>query len=193
VTIEATVAGEPADRAGLDIDELDVIAPGAFASRVALLFEGARGFLGRLAVARPLGTSDAMFATARTIAHAMPEDEQVELIDAHPRLGAPPGSVSALSYVEQGYAAEAAQEAADAEAARVAAVLARLNTTYEERFGFRYCVFVAGRPRAALLPEMEAALGEDRQTEIRRALDAVVDIARARYATLTADRLEDGP
>ena len=193
MTIEATVAGEPADPAGLDIDELDVIAPGAFASRVAPLFEGARGFLGRLAVARPFGTSDAMFATARTIAHAMPEDEQVELIDAHPRLGAPPGSVSALSYVEQGYAAEAAQAAADAEAARVAAELARLNTTYEERFGFRYCVFVAGRPRAALLPEMEAALGEDRQAEIRRALDAVVDIARARYATLTADRLEDGP
>ena len=193
MTIEATVAGEPADPAGLDIDELDVMAPGAFASRVAPLFEGARGFLGRLAMARPFGTSDAMFATARTIAHAMPEDEQVELIDAHPRLGAPPGSVSALSYVEQGYAAEAAQAAADAEAARVAAELARLNTTYEERFGFRYCVFVAGRPRAALLPEMEAALGEDRQAEIRRALDAVVDIARARYATLTADRLEDGP
>jgi 2-oxo-4-hydroxy-4-carboxy-5-ureidoimidazoline decarboxylase len=193
VTIETMVAGESVDPAGLDIEELDVIAPGAFASRVAPLFEGARGFLGRLAMARPFGTSDAMFATARTIAHAMPEDEQVELIDAHPRLGAPPGSVSALSYVEQGYAAEAAQQAADAEAARVAAELARLNTTYEERFGFRYCVFVAGRPRAALLPEMEAALGEDRQAEIRRALDSVVDIARARYATLTAERLEDGP
>jgi len=193
VTIEATVAGESADLAGLDIDELDVIAPGAFASRVAPLFEGARRFLGRLAMARPFGTADAMFATARTIAHAMPEDEQVELIDAHPRLGAPPGSVSALSYVEQGYAAEAAQEAADAEAARVAVELERLNAAYEERFGFRYCVFVAGRPRAALLAEVEAALGRDRRGEIRRALDAVVDIARARYATLTAERLEDGP
>jgi 2-oxo-4-hydroxy-4-carboxy-5-ureidoimidazoline decarboxylase len=193
VTIEATVAGERVDMAGLDIDELDVIAPGAFASRVAPLFEGARGFLGRLAMARPFGTSDAMFATARTIAHAMPEDEQLELIDAHPRLGAPSGSVSPLSYVEQGYAAEAARQAADAEAERVAAELERLNTTYEERFGFRYCVFVAGRPRSALLPEMEAALGADRRAEIRRALDAVVDIARARYATLTAERLEDGP
>jgi len=193
VTIEATVAGESADLAGLDIDELDVIAPGAFASRVAPLFEGARGFLGRLAMARPFGTSDAMFATARTIAHAMPEDEQLELIDAHPRLGAPPGSVSPLSYVEQGYAAEAARQAADAEAERVAADLERLNATYEERFGFRYCVFVAGRPRAALLPEMETALGADRGAEIRRALDAVVDIARARYATLTAERLEDEP
>ena len=193
MTIEATVAGESADLAGLDIDELDVIAPGAFASRVAPLFEGARRFLGRLAMARPFGTADAMFATARTIAHAMPEDEQVELIDAHPRLGAPPGSVSALSYVEQGYAAEAAQEAADAEAARVAVELERLNAAYEERFGFRYCVFVAGRPRAALLAEVEAALGRDRRGEIRRALDAVVDIARARYATLTAERLEDEP
>jgi 2-oxo-4-hydroxy-4-carboxy-5-ureidoimidazoline decarboxylase len=193
VTIEANLAGESADPAGLDVDELDVMAPGAFASRVAPLFEGARGFLGRLAMARPFGTADAMFATARTIAHAMPEDEQVELIDAHPRLGAPPGSVSALSYVEQGYAAEAAQEAADAEAARVAVELERLNAAYEERFGFRYCVFVAGRPRAALLPEMEAALGRDRRGEIRRALDAVVDIARARYGTLSAERLEDEP
>jgi len=193
VTIEARVAGESADLAGLDIDELDVIAPGAFASRVAPLFEGARRFLGRLAMARPFGTADAMFATARAIAHAMPEDEQLELIDAHPRLGAPAGSVSALSYVEQGYAAEAAQKAADAEAARVAVELERLNAAYEERFGFRYCVFVAGRPRAALLPEMEAALGRDRRGEIRRALDAVVDIARARYATLTAERLEDEP
>ena len=187
MTIEATVAGESADPAGLDVDELDVMAPGAFASRVAPLFEGARGFLGRLAMARPFGTADAMFETARTIAHAMPEDEQVELIDAHPRLGAPPGSVSALSYVEQGYAAEAAQEAADAEAARVAVELERLNAAYEERFGFRYCVFVAGRPRTARIPGFEAALQRPRDDELRRALDAVVDIAIDRHAKLSAE------
>ena len=185
------LAGDEAVVTGLAIDELDVIAPGAFAARVASLFEGARGFLGRLAMARPFGTTDAMFATARAIAHGMPEDEQIELIDAHPRLGAPPGSVSALSYVEQGYAADAAQQAADAEAAHVAAELGRLNAAYEHRFGFRYCVFVAGRPRAALLPGMEGALDADRDAEIHRALDAVIDIAQARYATLTARRVED--
>jgi 2-oxo-4-hydroxy-4-carboxy-5-ureidoimidazoline decarboxylase len=177
--------------AGLDIDELDVVAPGAFAARVAPLFEGARGFLGRLAMARPFGTAEAMFATARAIAHEMPEAEQLELIDAHPRLGAPPGSVSPLSYGEQGYAADAARAAADAESGRVARELERLNTAYEERFGFRYCVHVAGRPRADLLPEMAAALDADRAAEIHRAVDAVVDIARARYATLTAQRMED--
>ena len=187
----------PIDAPALSIDRLDVIAPGAFAAAVAPLFEAARGFLGRLAMARPFGSVDALFERGREIAHAMPLDEQLELIDAHPRLGAPPSTVSALSFVEQGYdrdgAARAAREAdaAEAERARIAAELERLNAAYEARFGFRYCVFVAGRSRAALLPGMTAALEADRDAEIVRALDAVVDIARDRYATLTAAPAED--
>ncbi|HEY6013801.1 MAG TPA: 2-oxo-4-hydroxy-4-carboxy-5-ureidoimidazoline decarboxylase, partial [Candidatus Limnocylindrales bacterium] len=58
----------------------------------------------------------------------------------------------------------------------------RLNAAYEERFGFRYCVFVDGRTRAELLPGMVAALDAARADEISRALDAVVDIARDRAA-----------
>ncbi|OGO52360.1 MAG: hypothetical protein A2Z32_13815 [Chloroflexi bacterium RBG_16_69_14] len=172
--------------ASLSIDDLDVIAPGAFAAAVAPLFEGARGFLGRLAMARPFGSIEALFARAREIAHAMPVDEQLELIDAHPRLGAAPATVSALSYVEQGYDRETSAAAA------LATELDRLNAAYEARFGFRYCVFVAGRSRAALLPEMAAALGAERDAEMSRALDAVVDIASARYATLTGAAAE-GP
>ena len=163
------------------IDDLDVIAPGAFAAAVAPLFEGAPRFLGRLAMARPFGTMDELFANARRIAHSMPEDEQIELADAHPRLGAPSGSVSAMSYREQGYDRGAAAQP------DVATELERLNDAYETRFGFRYCVFVAGRTRDALLPDMEAALGEDRASELHRALDAVIDIARDRYAKLTAE------
>jgi len=199
----------------LSIDDLDVIAPGAFAAAVAPLFEGARGFLGRLAVARPFGSVEAMFERSREIAHTMPIEEQLELIDAHPRLGAPPADVSAPSFVEQGYGrggvdadpeaiAEAIAEADEADeadeaaaagalpaeadeaaaAGAVAAELERLNAVYEARFGFRYCVFVAGRSRAALVPGMTAALEADRESEIDRALDAVIDIARDRYATL---------
>jgi len=166
-----------AERAtALAIDDLDVIAPGAFAAAVAPLFEGARGFLGRLALARPFDSVEVMFERAREIAHAMPLDEQLELIDAHPRLGAAPAAVSDLSRVEQ---------SSGAGDAAVGAELEHLNAAYEARFGFRYCVFVAGRPRADLLPEFRAALDADRAAEIERALDAVVDIARARYATLT--------
>jgi 2-oxo-4-hydroxy-4-carboxy--5-ureidoimidazoline (OHCU) decarboxylase len=175
----------------LSMDRLDVIAPGAFAAAVAPLFEGARGFLGRLAMARPFGSVEALFERAREIAHAMPLDEQLELIDAHPRLGAPRERVSALSFEEQGYGRAGTEPTPEAAGDQVAAELDRLNTAYEARFGFRYCVFVAGRSRAELLPGMTAALDADRDTEIARALDAVVDIARHRYATLTTAPAED--
>ena len=124
-----------------------------------------------------------MFERARAIAHAMPQDEQVELIDAHPRLGAPPARVSSFSFVEQGYDRDASRAAQATEQARVADELDRLNADYEARFGFRYCVFVAGRSREALLPGMQAALAADREREIARALDAVIDIAADRYAS----------
>jgi len=187
-------AGHPAPLPPIEI--LDRISAGIFAATMAPLFEGAPRFLGRLANARPFGSLDELFERARRIAHAMPGAEQLELIDAHPRLGAPPASVSALSFVEQGYdreAAEAAAHDAMTERDHVAAELDRLNAAYEDRFGFRYCVFVGGRSRAELLPGMAAALDADRAAEMRRAIDAVIDIARDRAARLGSAPKEATP
>jgi 2-oxo-4-hydroxy-4-carboxy-5-ureidoimidazoline decarboxylase len=150
-------------------------------AELAPLFEGAPAFLDRLCAAGPFASDAELFDTARAIAHAMPEAEQLELIDAHPRLGAPPASVSAMSFREQGY-----DRGVDAPL-DVAAELERLNDAYEARHGFRYCVFVAGRPREALLPDMTAALDEPREAELHRALDAVVDIAIDRSARRRAE------
>ena len=196
----------------LDIGRVNAADPAAFRAMVAPLFEGAPRFLDRLAAARPFADWASMFTAARVIASAMPEVEQIELIDAHPRLGAPPATVSEMSFREQGYdrnaagetRADAGQASADADPARpgatgavtppaeppeierdrVAAELERLNVAYETRFGFRYCVRVAGRPRAALLPDMEASLGGDPVQERHRALDAVVDIAMDRLGAM---------
>lgn len=152
-----------------------------FVDEMAPLFEGAPRFLARLAGARPFASADDLFAAARSIAHAMPEDEQIELIDAHPRLGAPPGTVSALSFREQGY-----DRGAGAGPAGLASALERLNDAYEAAFGFRYCVFVNGRSREALLPDIAASLHAPRETELHRGLDAVVDIAAARWRARSA-------
>jgi 2-oxo-4-hydroxy-4-carboxy--5-ureidoimidazoline (OHCU) decarboxylase len=165
------------------IEGIDALDGAGFRAVMAPLFEGAPRFLDRLAAVRPFGSIDALFERARAIAKTMPIDDRIELIDAHPRLGAPPAEVSALSYEEQGYARGGAN--AKTEDLRIAAELERLNAAYEERFGFRYCVFVAGRSRAALLPEMAAALDADRDAEMTRALDAIVDIARDRYRSQT--------
>lgn len=163
---------------------LDALEPAAFGDAVAPLFEGVPRFIGRLAEARPFGSIERLFERAREIAAAMPEDEQVELIDAHPPLGAPPGSVSALSFREQGYEVDGADAAAEAERSRIGAELGALNRAYEAEFGFRYCVFVAGRPRADLIPGLQAALERPRESEIRRALTSVIDIAIDRHRTL---------
>ena len=162
---------------------LDGASDQAYVAALAPLFEGAPRYLARLAAARPFETREAFFAQARAIAHEMPEAEQIELVDAHPRLGAPPGTVSAMSYEEQGYDVDPKAEAI-ADPVDIAAELQRLNDEYEARFGFRYCVFVAGRTREELVPDMAAALGEERDDELHRALDAVVDIAQDRLATL---------
>jgi 2-oxo-4-hydroxy-4-carboxy-5-ureidoimidazoline decarboxylase len=159
----------------MEITELDSMPKAEFVAAVAPLFEGAPHFLDRLAGARPFGGADEMFRRARVIALSMPESEQIELIDAHPRLGAPPSSVSAMSYTEQGYDRETTEAIADLE---------RLNGRYEARFGFRFCVFVAGRSRAELVPVLEAALTAERTAEIQRALADVVAIARDRYGPL---------
>jgi 2-oxo-4-hydroxy-4-carboxy-5-ureidoimidazoline decarboxylase len=167
----------PAATRLLEIATLDGLSPAQFIEVVAPLFEGAPRFLARLAAARPFGDEDTLFGRAGAIAIAMPEDEQVDLIDAHPRLGAPPASVSALSHREQGY---------DHETIEAIVELERLNREYEARFGFRFCVFVNGRSRPALVPVLEAALRADRASEIRRALADVVAIGRDRYHRLTA-------
>ena len=183
---------------------LDGLPADEFAGVVGPLFENAPTFVATLAASRPFASYEALWPAALEIAIAMPEAAQVELIDAHPRLGAPPASVSAMSFREQGYgssqpkaagAAESARaaQAADTELAAqaaqasgaVAAELERLNQVYEARFGFRYCVFVNGRSRAELIPGMVAALEADRASEIERALGEIVTIAEARSRTLT--------
>ena len=153
---------------------LDQLPAAEFRSELAPLFEEAPRFLQRLADARPFGSDEALLQRAREIAAGMPEAEQVELLAAHPRIGADPATMSRLSVAEQG--------AGDDAAVHIARELARLNEAYERTFGFRFVVFVAGRPRAAIVPLIEEALRAERDDELRRGLADVISIA--------ADRLQ---
>jgi 2-oxo-4-hydroxy-4-carboxy--5-ureidoimidazoline (OHCU) decarboxylase len=172
--------------------ELNDLPADEFATRLGPLFEHAPRFLARLAAERPFDDWDDLFDRATSVALAMPEADQVELLDSHVRLGADAAATRArsrLSYQEQGYETSTrttADSNGSEERARTAAELERLNDAYEARFGFRYVVFVAGRSRAELLPGMAAALDADRDAELRRGLRDVVAIARDRRARLAA-------
>lgn len=164
------------------VSELNALDAKAFADEVAPLFEGARGFLQRLAEARPFESDHAMMAAAREVARTMPEPDQVALLDAHPVLGADPETVSAASFEDQGYGS-----ADDVPSQPMLEELAMLNDVYQGRFGFRFVVFVAGRPLSSIGPLIEASMRNDRAAELARGLDDVIDIAADRLGRLRGE------
>ncbi len=156
------------------LEDLNLLPAESFVLEATPLFEGAPRFLRRLADERPFEADEALIDAAFEVAHGLPEEEGLELVEAHPRIGAPQDEVSEASYREQGYAEESPEAA---ETGRVYEELAMLNEIYEQRFGFRYVVFVAGRPKAEIVPLLENALRNDREAELRRAVDDTIYIA----------------
>ncbi len=128
------------------------------------LFEGDTALVRRLAeVENPLGE-------ARRIAHRLSEDEKLEALNAHPAIGRRV-DLSARSAAEQG---------ADADPG-VLAELARLNREYEERFGFRFVVFVNRRPKAQILDVLRKRIRRTREEELDTAVEELVAIAEDRW------------
>jgi 2-oxo-4-hydroxy-4-carboxy-5-ureidoimidazoline decarboxylase len=178
VELEADPTAGLVGRRFPEIADVDALPADTAAVLLGPLFEEAPRFLTRLAERRPFGDDAGLVAAARQLARELPEDEAIELLDAHPRIGADPRTVSALSHAEQGYDAPAPVEP------WVGEELEALNDAYERIFGFRFVIFVAGRPRSAIVPILEASLRDERISELRRGLDDVVYIAADRLATL---------
>jgi 2-oxo-4-hydroxy-4-carboxy-5-ureidoimidazoline decarboxylase len=142
-----------------------------------MLFENAPRFVARLASGE-YATWDDVLARGEELARTLPEDERLELIDGHPRIGALPSSVSATSFKEQGYDREEFNQA-------LQALLDLLNDAYESKFGFRFVIFVNGRPRREIVQVLKARLDAERDDELDRALTDVFAIARDRLSKMS--------
>jgi 2-oxo-4-hydroxy-4-carboxy--5-ureidoimidazoline (OHCU) decarboxylase len=108
---------------------------------------------------------------AREVLASLPEEQRVEALAHHARIGE--RRLGGRSAVEQG---EPARE--DPE---VLAELAELNAAYEERFGFRFVVFVNRRSRAELVPVLRERLERTRAEELETGCDELVAIAVDRW------------
>jgi 2-oxo-4-hydroxy-4-carboxy--5-ureidoimidazoline (OHCU) decarboxylase len=129
---------------------------------LAELFEGRTPLVHALAaVDDPLGRADAV------IAGLSPEDK-VEALNAHPAIGA--RRLSPRSAGEQGTDADPA----------VLSELAYLNQVYEEKFGFRFVVHVAGRPKREILEVLRERIGRTEAEELDTGCRELVAIARDR-------------
>jgi 2-oxo-4-hydroxy-4-carboxy--5-ureidoimidazoline (OHCU) decarboxylase len=133
------------------------------ADELAELFEGRTRLVELLAEREdPLGTAEAVFAE-------LTEQEQREALNAHPAIGA--RNLSERSAAEQGGGDHPA----------VLTELAYLNQVYEEKFGFRFVVFVDGRPKSEILEVLQQRLERSPAEELETGLYELVAIARDRW------------
>ncbi len=130
---------------------------------LAELFEGQTRFVELLA------ERDDPLESAPEVIAGLDEAEKLEALNAHPAIGA--RNLSERSAQEQG---------ADADPV-VLTELAYLNQVYEEKFGFRFVVFVDRRPKAEILQVLGSRLERSREEELETALDELVAIARDRW------------
>ena len=89
------------------------------------------------------------------------------MLDAHPAIGAKKEGLSARSAAEQ-----SSDEAPE---------LDELNRRYEERFGFRFVVFVNRRQKSEIVPILRERFERTREQELATALDELVSIAEDRW------------
>ena len=131
-------------------------------SRQLTVDELAALFSGRTRFVEKLAREDDPLGRAREVAHGLTDDEKAEALAAHPRIGE-------RSPEQHG------------DDPTVLAELAKLNRKYEDRFGFRFVVFVHGRSRAEILPELRQRLEHTREQELDTGLEALVSIAEDRW------------
>ncbi|KAJ3331112.1 hypothetical protein HDU76_004066 [Blyttiomyces sp. JEL0837] len=120
---------------------------------------------------------------------SLPIDDQIVVVNAHPRIGAPKQSLSEMSRMEQGYDANKVSPAPPVDQLEVDKILAQLNAEYENKFGFKFVVFVAGRPRSMIPAIIKDRMKNDREAELRAGLSAMIEIARDRLKKLSSSSL----
>jgi 2-oxo-4-hydroxy-4-carboxy--5-ureidoimidazoline (OHCU) decarboxylase len=126
-------------------------------------------FEGRTRLVEELAKRDDPLGEARDVIAQLSEEEKLEALNAHPAIGAK--NLSKRSAAEQGGDADPV----------VLTELAYLNQVYEEKFGFRFVVFVNRRPKTEILDVLRQRLERTREEELDTAVEELVAIAEDRW------------
>jgi len=126
-------------------------------------------FEGRTRLVEKLAQRTDPLAGAHEVIQGLSEEEKLEALNAHPAIGAK--TLSRRSTVEQGANDDP----------ETLAELERLNREYEDRFGFRFVVFVNRRPKSEIVPVLRERLTRSRDEELETAIEELVAIAEDRW------------
>jgi 2-oxo-4-hydroxy-4-carboxy--5-ureidoimidazoline (OHCU) decarboxylase len=126
-------------------------------------------FEGRTRLVEELAKRDDPLGEARDVIAQLSDEDKLEALNAHPAIGA--RNLSRRSAAEQGGDADPV----------VLTELAYLNQVYEEKFGFRFVVFVDRRPKTEILEVLRQRLERTREEELDTAVEQLVAIAEDRW------------
>jgi 2-oxo-4-hydroxy-4-carboxy--5-ureidoimidazoline (OHCU) decarboxylase len=126
-------------------------------------------FEGRTRLVEELAKRDDPLGEARDVIAQLSDEDKLEALNAHPAIGA--RNLSKRSAAEQGGDIDPV----------VLTELAYLNQVYEEKFGFRFVVFVNRRPKTEILGVLRQRLERTREEELDTAVEELVAIAEDRW------------
>ncbi len=119
-------------------------------------------FSGPSMLVQVLAETEDPLSRAEEIALGLDEADKVEALAGHARIGEPSPE----------------QHGGDP---AVLTELAYLNQVYEEKFGFRFVIFVAGRSRGEVLEILRDRIGSTREEELEAGMRDLVAIAQDRW------------
>jgi hypothetical protein len=119
-------------------------------------------FSGPSMLVQVLAETEDPLSRAEEIALGLDEADKVDALAGHARIGEPSPE----------------QHGGDP---AVLTELAYLNQVYEEKFGFRFVVFVAGRSRGEVLEVLRDRIGSTRDEELEAGMRDLVAIAQDRW------------
>lgn len=162
----------------IDPSQLGTLTPDELAAALRPLWENA-GPLVTALVGRAVTSWEEHLDLAEAAITSMDASTKALLLGAHPRIGADPSRLSTLSYHEQdgGTPAEPV----------VIERLNALNEAYEQRFGFPFVEWVAGRQKSAILAVLEQRLTRSPEEEREAGCRALIAIARDRFSKLSTE------
>jgi 2-oxo-4-hydroxy-4-carboxy-5-ureidoimidazoline decarboxylase len=165
------------------VAELNATSREQFLGALGFLFEHSPWIVEAAWARRPFADRDDLHRRLVDVVREAPLERQIALIEAHPDLAgraAIAGELTAASTREQ--AAAGLDRLSPEEYQRFHA----LNDAYRARFGFPFIIAVRENTKESILRSFEVRLGNDRDAEVRTALDEIGKIVRLRLADAVA-------
>jgi len=159
------------------ISEINAMQPEQFVRVIGPAFEHSPWIAEKGAALRPFANTESLHAALCETVVAAPREKQIALIQAHPDLvgrAALRGTLTAESTREQISVGlgRLTQDEID--------LFQNLNAAYGEKFGFPFVICARLNKKEAILSGFRSRLNNDRESEIRTALDEISKIALLR-------------